>query len=178
MKNFFIGIDGGLSGGIVVLDNEMNVNISFQMPTMKNSSGNTYDIQRITEIFKYLVRENSEVKKHFFLEKAQVRPISGKRSCFTNGYCFGIFEGILTSLGVSYEIVSPQMWMNKVGLKKKQGEKKDKPSIEWCIKKFPNHNWRKSDRSKKHHDGLTDACGIAYYGILKFNGGLEHVLID
>lgn len=139
------------------------------MPTIKVTSGNTYDIKRIAEILKFLSLENKEIKKHFFLERAQVRPISGKRSCFTNGYCFGIFEGILTSLGVSYEIITPQKWMNGIGLSKKS-DKKDKPSIEWCIKKFPKINWKKSDRSKKHHDGLTDACCISYYGAMKFKG--------
>ena len=163
-----VGIDNGLSGGIVALNNDGTICTSWQMPIIKAGT-NQYDCPSLNFIFKAIKKLAEENGENLFayLEQAHPRAVSGKRANFMTGYGYGLIEGIIFTLNISYEIVSPQTWMKELKLKK--SDKNDKPSIIWCIRKYPNEMWKKSERSKKYHDGLTDAAAISWYGFLQQN---------
>jgi len=153
----YVGIDNGLSGGITVLDKEQNIIKSFIMPTLKVNKKNEYDTKSIVEFFHNPGYALSDI--HCCLEKSHVRPVSGKRACFMTGYGYGLMQGILECIGVSYEIVTPQAWMKELGLNSKEG----KGSIPFCQRKWPNFDWARTERCKKAHDGKTDSACIALY---------------
>lgn len=156
---YYVGIDPGLSGGITILNKEQHIIKKYVMPVIKNKK-TEYDIQSIVDIFKNLkLQEELRV----FLEKAHVRPISGKRACFMNGFGFGLFQGILEGLKISYELITPQKWMKELEIVSTE----QKGSIKWCHRKYPNEQWTKSEHSKNPHDGLTDSACIAFYCWIK-----------
>jgi hypothetical protein len=155
--NQFIGIDGGLNGGIVIIDENQQVINKFVMPTLKSDNKTHYDAKRIVEIFKTLnEKENIKV----ILEKSHVRPISGKRASFMTGFGYGLMQGILESLGISYEIVKPQTWMKELEITSTD----EKGSILFCQRKWPNEKWTATERCTIAHTGLTDAACLALYG--------------
>lgn len=158
----FVGIDNGLSGGIVVINEKQEVIQTHVMPVIKSES-TTFDIVAISKIFDNLKQLGYPI--FVTLEKAHVRPIQGIRSAFTTGYCFGMFQGLLSAYGISYEVANPSIWMKKVFEGNNTTDKK--ASIQWVLKKWPQGKWKQSERSTKYHDGLTDAAAIAYYGYLK-----------
>ena len=151
----YIGIDNGLSGGIVMLDENQKVINKYIMPVIKIKGKNEYDVRRIVEI----LNVSEPVDIFCCIEKQHVRPISGKRACFTNGFGFGLFQGILESIGISYEIVKPQTWMKELEIDSKD----KKGSISFCQRKWPDIDWRATERCTKVHDGLTDGAGLALY---------------
>lgn len=174
----YIGIDNGLNGGIVAINEKQEVisaddNIlkysffdddklvfAWLMPIIKGQKGKIYDIKKIIEIFDYL--QLSEEKIFVVLEKAHIMPQNGGRANFTTGECYGIIKGILSSLNIPYEIVSAKIWQKDIF----QGQTiKDtkQSSIMYCKNKFPNIDWRASKRCKNAHDGLTDAACMAVY---------------
>lgn len=153
---WYIGIDNGLNGGIVCIDNEQKIVWKKTMPVIKDKGKTEYSIYEIIKLFEEVVVPE-KVKVH--LEKAYVRPISGKRACFMNGYGYGLIQGILESLNLSYEIVTPQTWMKNLEINSKNG----KGSILFCQRKWPKEKWCATERSKKPHDGLTDAACLALY---------------
>lgn len=161
MNNIFVGIDPGLNGGIVGIDSNENIVKKFVMPIIK-SNKTEYDIKEFQEIihdFIYIAHKNKSTC-WFILEKQYVRPVSGKRACWMNGYGYGMIQTVLITSGVQTEIVNPQTWMKKLGIDSKD----KKGSVKYCLRKYPNEKWTATERSKVPHDGLTDALGIAVAG--------------
>ncbi len=159
----YLGIDNGLNGGIVLLNEDGIVIDTFNMPVLKMEK-TEYDIDGIFKILKTIQvsYEHAEVK--VYLEKAHVRPVQGIRAAFTTGYGLGIMQGILTSLGLSYEIVNPTVWMKDV-FEGNYSKENKKYSMIFAQRKWPHIDWKQG--KKNIHDGLTDAACIGYFGYLK-----------
>ena len=162
-----IGIDNGLSGAIVVIDSNHNIISKTVMPII-NGKRKAYDIKKIADILKKIKEEadaNNE-KVCAMIEKAMIIPVSGRLSLFSSGFCFGMFQGILTTLNISYEIARPQDWQKDIlkGLNLKDTKQM---SILWCKRKFPKEDWRATKLSVKDHHGLCDAACMAYYSFLR-----------
>jgi hypothetical protein len=169
MAVMYLGIDGGLQGGIVTLNENCEVVRTFVMPIIKGDK-TEFDIVEINRIFDTIIRDNKDSKDGIIigLEKAHTRPVQGIRAAFTTGYCLGMFEGILTSRDLGYEIINPSVWMREVFKGINSDDKK--VSVMFCQRKWPGTNWRATERSKVIHNGLTDACCISYYMYLKIHG--------
>lgn len=159
----YIGIDNGLNGGIVAINDSQEIIIKKVMPIIKGDK-NDFDVHEIVKIFEELF-DVYDGQVFVMLEKAHVRPVQGIRAAFTTGFCFGIFQGVLESFGLSYEVVNPTVWMKTVFEGHNSEDKKI--SIQWCQRKWPKEDWRATERSSKIHDGLTDAAAISYYSYLK-----------
>ena len=164
----YTGIDNGLKGGIVVLDSNANVIQHIIMPVIKGKK-DEYDIKELVSIFDSLKQIDNDIR--IYLEKAYVRPIQGIRAAFGTGFSLGMIQGILESKKISYEIVNPTVWMKAVFLGV-YNKKEKKQSVLWAQRKWPNTDWRTTERCKVINDGLTDAAGIAYYGYLQNKGNI------
>jgi len=162
----YVGIDGGLQGGIVSLNDNAEVIRTFVMPIIKGDK-TEFDIIEINRIFDTIIRDNKDTKEGIIigLEKAHDRPVQGIRAAFTTGFCLGMFEGILTSRDLGYQIINPSVWMKEVFKGINSDDKK--VSVMYCQRRWPTTNWRATERSKIIHNGLTDATCIAYYCYLK-----------
>ena len=162
----YVGIDGGLKGGIVVLTDRCEVLRKWIMPII-NGDKVEFDIVTLNKIFdeiKLLYGDSIIIG----LEKAHTRPVQGIRAAFTTGYCLGLFQGVLTSKGLGYEVINPSVWMKKIFVGINSDDKK--VSVMYCQRKWPSIDWRATERSSKIFDGLTDAACIAYYMYLKDKG--------
>ena len=165
-----IGIDNGLCGGIVALNKDMKIVNKWEMPVLKSTkSRKEYDIPYIIAILRVIIDYAKSTDDHVIciLEKAQVSPVSGKNSCFGMGFCFGMMQGILSSLQISYKIVHAKTWQKEV-FKDLNGKDTKQKSILFCKRMFPLEDWKLGH--KKELDGLTDACCMAYYGLSDNNG--------
>jgi len=165
----YVGIDGGLQGGIVTLNEKCEVIRTFVMPIIKGDKIE-FDVVEINRVFEQIIRDNNNTTEGLIvgLEKAAVRPIQGIRAAFTTGLCLGLFEGILTSKGIGYEIINPSIWMKQIFKGINSDDKK--VSVMYCQRRWPTTNWKATERSKIIHTGLSDAVCIAYYMYLKNKG--------
>jgi len=164
----YLGIDNGLSGGIVVLNDNADIVYKTVMP-VTNSDKREYDIKTLKEVFKQIRVLDCNVIAG--LEKAYVRPVQGIRAAFSTGYGFGIMQALLESNEIGYEIINPTVWMKDVFEGNYRKEEK-KQSILWAQRKWPKENWLPTVKSKMASDGLTDAAGIAFYIYLRNRGKL------
>jgi hypothetical protein len=158
VSKFYIGVDGGKTGGICVIDENQNIVECVSMPLVDSAKGTTYDVNKISDIFdKY---PNCEV----MLEQAHSMYGNGLKANFTNGELFGVMKTILILKKIPFTIVSAKSWMKKMfeGMIIRDNAK---PSIEFCMNKYPNYDFVQSSsgRGKKQKDGLTDATCIALY---------------
>jgi len=80
-------------------------------------------------------------------------------------------QGILGSLKIPYEIVSPNDWMKVVFLGMDRTD--EKLSIKWVQRLYPDYDWTATERSRILHDGKTDSAAIAYYAWMRNHINLE-----
>ncbi len=152
-----IGIDGGLNGGICVLDGYTIVELMV-MPTVKmTASKNEYDTTTILEVLRRY--PDAEV----VLEKAHAMPLLGSVQAFRFGLCYGQMLGILAAEEMRYHIVHSKSWQGKILKDQPKGDTKAASAIV-ARRLFPKQDFTATVRAKKIHDGLTDATLLAYYG--------------
>lgn len=162
MTRIYVGIDGGLSGGISILNEDGTVLHALTMPTRLIGKGarREYDIQQIREVLvPYLEPEYNLL---IMLEKAHPRPISGKTACFTNGFCYGLLQGFCMALNIPLEIISPHTWQKAI-LGDMARDNTKQASIHFCKKRFPTVSLLPTKRSTKESDGIADSLCIAVY---------------
>jgi len=157
-----LGIDPGLDGGMTTLEmterNVARVVSSEPMPTIGGVKGKrSISLAGVKSI---LTEAQPDL---VVMERVFSRPGQSISAMFNFGHGLGVIEGIIFTLGLKSLFVLPQAWQ-KVVLKGLPRDM-DKPSILFCQREFPLHDWRGTERSRTLHDGKTDSCCIAYYGI-------------
>lgn len=162
-----IGIDNGLDGGIVAYNPDGGLLAKDIMPTIGGEDGSrrSYDVNAMREIlYRHTTyAEGIGLKAHVYLEHAQAFPGQGVTSMFSIGFGFGLWQGLLSALCIPYTLVRPQAWQ-KVMFEGLDRSDTKKCSALVASRLFPSVDWRATERSRKPHDGLTDAACIASYG--------------
>lgn len=106
--DFIIGLDPGISGGISILRGK-NIE-AFKIPIksikVNRKNKNTYDIDRIVDIFK-----KYRDRKVLFIQEAVHSMVGeGSTSSFNFGKSSGLTLGIAAGLGFKIVEISPQKW--------------------------------------------------------------------
>lgn len=93
------------------------------------------------------------------VEKVGARPGQGTVSMFNFGKSAGYIEGVLSALGIPYQLVPPNKWKKEFSLigKDKQA------SIETCRKLFPELDLKRTERCRTDSDGKAEATLLAEY---------------
>ncbi len=160
----FIGIDPGLGGAVARIGHLRHDTISrvrtWDAPTAKDGK---HTVLLPVEMKKILVQASFQLDEQcmVFIEKVHAMPKQGVSSSFNFGTGFGLWIGICAGLGLRYELVTPQRWQKEM-LAGMQGGKDAS-----CIRAqelFPEADLKRGPRSKKLHDGRSDALLIAEYG--------------
>lgn len=152
-----IGIDPGLDGGLAALNGEeLHLQV---MPVVSVGTKREIDEQAVTNwLLDYPPGVSEGSATRVFIER--VTPFKqGRTGAFTFGTGWGLIRGICAGMGFSYSLVRPQEWQ-KVAL---QGQPKGS-EYATVSRRWPNADWRATERSRKPHSGLVDAALIALYG--------------
>lgn len=157
MKKYVIGIDGGISGAICVLQDDKICEL-FTMPIRDSGNGrNEYDVEKLVEFF------SSYKDATVILEKAQYTPQLGGISSFSFGKSYGLMIGLLTALKIRFHIVAAKSWQKEMF--EGQSASNTKAASEIIARRlYPNESFTATEKSKKTHSGMTDAALIATYG--------------
>ena len=149
-----IGIDPGLSGAIVIM--EENSPIEWQrMPTMKTGSANRVNAPALAAMIKpYLYLDKP---LHAYVELVSSMPGQGVASMFSFGHSAGVIQGVLGAFEIPVTMVTPSQWKKRAGL---TGQDKD-ASRTLAIQMWP--FWRELDK-KGAGQAYADAAFIAVYG--------------
>ena len=147
LEKKILGIDPGKSGGIAWIDN------SFEM----NAKGCPDTVEKMADLLKEIVGDDDSV---CYIELVHAFPTDGRSSAFKFGVNFGMWQGLLASLNIKVEFVSPRKWQGMLG---------DLPKIK---------KERKNTMKQMATDisGLratlktADAILIALYGYNEFHG--------
>lgn len=163
----YLGIDNGIAGGLASYDadsGQLNV-IAMPIVGVKTAKGNKneYDIPAIIEWIRSM--QDIGIPKMVILEKAQAFPGQGVVSMFGIGQGYGLMKGIIAALGLPYMVVAPKTWQKEMFKGMPQQDTKQ-ASVLTAQRLFPQTRFVGTERSKKLHNGMTDAALMAYYGYL------------
>lgn len=159
MSYIFIGIDNGLTGGLVALgENPGEILFKSVMPTRGKSKGNEVDGAAIVK----WLQHNFNTR-----EVTAVLETPGKHSPGVQALCsmwdsYGVIRGILESLEIRHHRITPQAWQKKMLVGCKKGD--TKPAALARVRQlWPHENFLATARSTKPHEGLIDAALISEY---------------
>ena len=162
MKPYFIlGIDPGVSGGLVVIDCYGELKRAVVMPRLAKGID-------FTGLVKELVLIHREFLPKIYLEELRPYRMSAYTS-FSMGLYYGYLQAALKMNLMSYEFISPSVWCRTMHLGCDKGLKPKAKSVQVLKDKWPKVDLRKNDKCKINHDGLVDAFLIAQYGLLEMN---------
>jgi crossover junction endodeoxyribonuclease RuvC len=149
-----IGIDPGLSGAIVVLENDLPTEW-YRMPTMKTGSANRVNASALASIIRRTIFDDEETRA--YVELVSSMPGQGVASMFSFGHSAGVIQGVLGAYRMPVRMVTPQSWKKRAGLIGKDKE----AARTLAIQMWP--NWRDLDK-KGAGQAFADAAFIALFG--------------
>lgn len=179
---YYIGIDGGLDGGIAILKEEKVFGL-YDIPTIeermpptaksrkkarlkgeraKDRKRRRYNINAIVEIFKSLPAGECFA----VLEYAQAMPGQGVTSQMSIGFGFGLYQGILSAHYIPFEIIHPKKWQKEFSI---SGDTKSK-SFQVATRMFPKLELTTPRGAML--TGRSDAILIAEYARRKYKNEL------
>lgn len=147
-----MGIDPGLSGGIVILHTHTGQLLTFTMPIKQHSKKRSIEPEGVIDIIDMFKPDVA------ILEEVHAMPGQGVTSMFTFGLGYGLLIGILKAKNIKSYLVSPRVWQKMVSLGRGYEE-----AVDQIKQLFPDVSF-KMPRAKKDHDGLLDAACLAWYG--------------
>ena len=165
-RSVFAGIDPGLKGAIVLLDESRQMPGFWEMPVEKIKGKNEIDLALLNGLFTEFPDDTK-----VFMEEVHSMPNQGVASMFKFGKGFGILQGMLTAHGFDITLVRPQQWQKfQYGLfqfdenlsPKERSLIIGRQGYPGHVKKFTSPGRKKG--TIKYHDGLVDALLIADYG--------------
>ena len=91
------------------------------------------------------------------VEKVGARPGQGVTSMFNFGKSTGYIEGVLSALGIPYQLIPPATWKREFSLIGKD----KRASIEVCRKLFPDVDLKRTERCRTESDGKAESLLLA-----------------
>jgi len=150
MRTIHVGVDPGKSGGIVAIDVQGIVTAT-PMPE------HPVDLLPIMRLYQ---------SAHWTIEKVAAIHLASAKSSFTFGYGAGILEGMLTALGIRFQLVPPKNWQKVICEGVPQDMAPKDRAYRVASRLYPGFVWPMV--GKKPHDGIVDASLIAQYGFRGF----------
>lgn len=154
---YFIGIDPGLTGAIVILAEKGDTGLFYDTPITQVKSGKKTKNEYLPSEMAGLLSGYTSQNCHVFIESVHSMPGQGVSSSFNFGKGFGIWIGILAALKLPYTLATPQAWKKLLmqGMKDKDAARiRAQELFPGCV----------SQLSRKKDIGRADALLIAEYG--------------
>lgn len=163
MPDSFIGIDPGLNGGIAVVGRMITK--ADRTPIIEGDK-RTMNLPACAEWIKKAVEANGG-GAFAVIEKVHAMPSQGVSSTFTFGKGYGSWLGVLSTLGIPYQEVTPQAWKKAM----LDGANKDDKasSINRASGLFP-HVKLIPEGCRTPSDGMAEALLMAEYGRRMYGG--------
>ena len=182
-----VGVDPGVTGGLFCMDLTGEPIRQSDMPVVKEGKRNKLDVKAFTEFLrlcdpalvlverqhvfgrgkpiKMVLSEAGRIADRASMMKYLWANLSRGDSALTAfgvGRMYGMIEATIVALGIRLDTVPAPTWQ-KVLFKTVMGESKEN-ALAFAVKRWPMHDFRRSQRCKVAHDGIVDAACIAEYG--------------
>jgi len=158
----YIGIDNGLTGGLVAVGFAGSLIDRVEMPTWNRKSGNKVDGQQVGD---FLLKHQSSDEVRVIIETPG-KFGAGVMAISSMWYSYGKICGVLEILRIRHHEITPQVWQKVMMPGCAKGDTKP-AALAKARQLWPDERWLRSERCVKPHDGMIDAALIAEYGRIK-----------
>jgi len=149
-----LGIDPGASGGIAFFSMQRGLLSIFDMPTVEVKRGGKNKREVSAAMLNAII--GARDIDAAFVEKVGAMPGQGVSSMFQFGRSVGMIEGVLATLEIPTNYVTPQGWQKAVGARGGKDASRAR-----AAELFPAYA---ANFTRKKDDGRADAALIAWYG--------------
>jgi hypothetical protein len=157
----YIGIDNGLSGGIVALSPAPGVIIDLAiMPTRGKAKGNEVDSLSLASWLAQLRQHGFELT---VILETPGKFAKGVQAISSMWDSYGATRSVLECGGFRHHRIAPQTWQKRMLVGCQKGDTKP-AALARCRQLWPAQEWTATARSTKPHEGLIDAALIAEFG--------------
>ena len=146
----YIGIDPGQRGAMSILEDNA------RLPTIIPFNKEEY-IDRLRLLF------YEEAECICCIEAVHALPRQGVTSTWAFGQSYGWLLGVLDTLCIPYQPITPQKWKKEFGLNSDKAK-----SVEVCKQLFPGIKLLRTERSRKEDDNIAESALLALYAKRKF----------
>ena len=158
----YVGVDPGAKGGYAVIYNDISGRQHVDVFPWDDDA-----------FVREMVGWNGDFAAHeggglvACVEKVGAMHRQGVTSMFTFGKSAGFIEGVLSGLGIPYQLVPPAKWKKEFSLigKDKQA------SIITCRHLFPELDLKRTEKCRTDSDGKAEATLLAEYARRHFGEG-------
>lgn len=161
-----IGIDPGKSGACVVLEDGKPTGaiLTADRFLLNVAKGKRRKMQYVpNEMARWLLEASAfGGPVAVVIERQQPYPQQGGVSNYSTGYGYGLWRGIIASLGLECTEVHPKTWQKKV-LAGQPGDGKQR-AVLFISSRLPDLDLTPGLK-RKPHDGLADAGCLCLYGL-------------
>ena len=157
----YIGIDNGLTGGLVALSDHPGAPIaSVVMPTHGKSKGNEVNGKRLWDWLSLFWHTNEDLT---VIIETPGKFSPGVQALTSMWDSYGCIRGVLESRGIRHHRITPQKWQKVMLPGCKKGDTKPAAKAR-AAQLWPGESWLRSPLCSTPHDGMIDAALIAEYG--------------
>lgn len=168
--NVIISIDIGLNGGISVLDKNKQIMEVMEMPVFKTivnrKERNILDVSFLSHLFKTFIQKYNV--ESIIAEKMVAMPNQASQTAMSLGHDRGVFQTIALYNDIPFIEYLPREWQKEMfkGYNYDKSQTKE-ISIQVATKLYPGRSFKRSEKCKKYHDGMTDSVLIGLYHLSK-----------
>jgi len=155
-RSRIIGIDPGITGAIVVLDDSGSISRCIRTPIYTDGKKKHYDIPGMREVLMRAVHDAGEPLAG--IEKVGTLPRDGRVGAFNFGMGYGLWLGLLSALCIPYIEITPQLWQSRMLAGLPRGPKVKASAVRAAKSLFPH-----IPIGVKADWGMADAALIAEY---------------
>jgi hypothetical protein len=162
----FLGVDPGLHGAMVALRAHGNRAEIVPTPILTAPKGrDQYDLAEIADKLRAWKQQAGGDGLMLTIERQQPMPLEkgGTIANYNRGRSLAVFESMAVALAIPYQLVLPRVWQAQM-LEGTQGDDTKQRSIIAAKRLFPEVSLRRTERSRKDDDGISDAILLAEYG--------------
>lgn len=158
MRDVVLGIDPGLSGGVVAFAVDTGWVCGMPMPVLRTGKRRDVDGRSLGGWILGGVRDGQFRVRLAVVEAVHSMPKQGMASTFAFGVGFGRVLGVIEALDLPLELVSPKAWKKVVLAGTDQS--KD-AAVAYCLRRFPDLDLPAKGASRH---GIAEAACLAEYG--------------
>jgi Holliday junction resolvasome RuvABC endonuclease subunit len=165
MKASYLGIDPGLNGGFAVISGD-SIRYKMAMPTISFTTKQGKNKKEIDRDGVMTFLKTLPEHTHVAIEKQQAFRSQNITATCTTCRNYGMLLMALTVAHMDITEVPADTWQEHfaiVSVKNAGGKTTKEQALYVAETMLPDTDFRKSDRSRKPHDGIVDATLLAIY---------------
>lgn len=157
-----LGIDPGKTGAAAVYDPDLDMLVTYQLPTIWRIVNKKKRFFVDFRTFKVWLMDVQPMVNQVILEEPTSMPGQGKVSAFSFGKTCGAIEGLLLGLGFEHVLmVHPAKWKNALDVPSDKNQARRR-----AVQLLPTHAEQFKDRAD---EAKAEASLLAYYGSVTEN---------